>query len=168
MCVHTFTLDDKLVEKISPQFTSRESMWLWLQRELELLVIHHTEGFAKEGVRVEHTRLSQRISSLRQLEAGWDGQAALAPSEKALQQVAIIVDAFPEDILSSCAIFPSNDSSVYLQGRFPNGRLAAYFDGDSMTYVLKSPQKLLEKKNMAVQDENVKQLAQSIKEFCLT
>jgi hypothetical protein len=167
MCAHTFTLDDKLVEKISSQFTSRESMWLWLQRELELLVIHHADGFAKADVRIELSRLSQRIASLRQLKAGWDGQAALAPSPKALQQVAMVVSSMPEDILSSCAIFPSNDSCVYLQGRFPNGRLAAYFNGETMTYILKSPQEQMEKKNVAVENESVKQLAQSIKQYCM-
>lgn len=47
MCTYTFTLDDKLVNSVSPQFESSEAMRSWLQRELEMLIIHraaHTEN----------------------------------------------------------------------------------------------------------------------------
>ena len=46
MCTYTFTLDDQLVDRISPQFSSRESLRLWLQRELELMIIHHAESYS--------------------------------------------------------------------------------------------------------------------------
>ena len=43
MCTYTFTLDDKLVDKISPQFKGQEAMLSWLQQELELLIIQRAE-----------------------------------------------------------------------------------------------------------------------------
>ena len=43
MCTYTFTLDDKLVDKISPQFQGQEAMRQWLQQELELLIVQRAE-----------------------------------------------------------------------------------------------------------------------------
>jgi len=134
---------------------------------LELLVIQHADSFSKADVRMEHSRLTRRIDNLLRLEAGWDGQSALAPSHEALRQVAKAVESMPEDVLSNCAFFPSNDSKVYLQGKFPLGRLTAYFDGNVMTYVLKTNQGRMERKNVAVQDETLGQLTQSIKQYCM-
>ena len=46
MCTYTFTLDDRLVDKISPQFKGQEAMRQWLQQELELLVVRRAERTA--------------------------------------------------------------------------------------------------------------------------
>ena len=43
MCTYTFTFDDKLMDKLKPQFSSDEKMVHWLQKELETIVIRHTK-----------------------------------------------------------------------------------------------------------------------------
>ena len=85
----------------------------------------------------EHLRLYLQIENFKRLENGWDGADALAPNENAIQQAEQIVSLLEEKVLKYCALFPSNDSSVYLQGNFPKGTLAAYLDGEKMTYILK-------------------------------
>ena len=46
MCTYTFTLDDRLVDKISHQFKGQEAMHQWLQQELELLIAQRAENTA--------------------------------------------------------------------------------------------------------------------------
>lgn len=157
--MYTFTLDDRLVDKISPLFKDAASMQRWLQRELELIVIYHAGNIPTEELNEQHSRLARRVASLGKLEQGWDGQAALTPSSNALSLVSDVINYLPEDILSFCAVFPSNDSSVYLQGRFPNGRLAAHFDGAVMNYVLKFQNGHTENREVVVGVEAVQLLA---------
>lgn len=166
MCSYTFTLDDRLVEKLTPQFSSSDSMQRWLQKEFELLVIHHAEALMSEGGK-EHSRLLRRINDLGRLVTGWDGLAAEAPSQEALRQATIMIDYLPEDILSYCAIFPSNDSNVYFQAKLPAGRLTAYLDGKAMTYVLKSHGNMVESKKKEVDAIAISELASTIKAHCM-
>ena len=167
MCTYTFTLDDKLVSRISPQFSSSKSMQQWLQRELELLLIHHAEGLAPHDKEKEHARLSDKIDELRRLPYGWDGQSALPPSKEALRQAAEVIDSMPEELLRYCAIFPANDSNVYLQGKFPAGRLTAYLNGNDMTYILKSNGMTVKSEKTAIDTATIRHLAENIKEHCL-
>ena len=46
MCTYTFTLDDRLIDRISPQFQGQEAMRQWLQQELELLIVQRAEKMA--------------------------------------------------------------------------------------------------------------------------
>ena len=85
----------------------------------------------------EHLRLYSQIEDFKQLSNGWDGAEALAPNINAIRQTEKIVSLFPENVLKYCALFPANDSSIYLQGRFPKGTLAAYLNGENVTYILK-------------------------------
>ena len=64
MCTYTFTLDDKLVESISPEFSSRQSMESWLQREFELLVRHHAERVKASSKEKRKDDLVKRIMAL--------------------------------------------------------------------------------------------------------
>ena len=109
-------------------------------------------------------RLRQRISELGQLSAGWDGQEAAAPSQEALRQVSKVVELLPEDILGYCAIFPSNDSSIYIQGKFPAARLTASLNGEGMSYVLKDNHHIIESGNTTIEDDVIRHIASIIKE----
>lgn len=48
MCTYTFTLDDRLVGIISPQFNGQKAMQQWLQQELELLIVKRAEKTAQK------------------------------------------------------------------------------------------------------------------------
>lgn len=167
MCTYTFTLDDNLVSRISPQFSSRKSMQQWLQRELELLLIHHAEALAPLDKEKEHVRLSDKIEELRHLSYGWDGMSALPPSSEALGQAMEMIDSMPEELLRYCALFPANDSNVYLQGKFPAGRLTAYLDGKTITYILKSNGTTLESLSTTVDGAAIRHLSEKIKVHCM-
>lgn len=64
MCTYTFTLDDKLVDSISPQFKSSEAMQSWLQRELELLVYHRATDTANTANLPDKEFAKKRIIEL--------------------------------------------------------------------------------------------------------
>ena len=70
-------------------------------------------------------------------------------------------------MLRYCAIFPANDSNVYLQGKFPAGRLTAYLDGNNMTYILKSNGTTVKSEKTAIDTAVIRHLAENIKEHCL-
>ena len=109
-----------------------------------------------------HARLFADIDRLSVLRDGWDGNFAKAPSRNALDQVSMIVKLFDEDVLAYCAIFPENNSGLYLQGRFPNGRLAVYLDGDKMTYVLKNRDHKISKSSVEIVINSIKELHTAI------
>ena len=165
--MYTVTPDDRLIDRISPLFKDTASMQRWLQRELELIVIYHAGCSFSEWGKEQHTRLTRRIVSLSKLENGWDGQSALAPSSQALLHASTVIYFLPEDILSNCALFPSNDSSVFLQGRFPCGRLAAHFNGEVMNYVLKVQDGQTESKTVTIEAAEMQQFADTIQKQCL-
>lgn len=105
-----------------------------------------------------HERLTADIERLSVLKDGWDGNGAKAPSKEALKQMSSIVDMLDEQVLSFCAIFPENESGLYLQGRFPNGRLSVYLDGNLMTYLLKNKGNRISKSAVVVQPAAIKDL----------
>ncbi len=86
----------------------------------------------------QHQRLLERINELKNVPANWDGAGAYAPSAKALLQVKQIVKGFSESILSYCALFPSADSSLLLQARFPKGNMIVDVSDGTMSYVMKN------------------------------
>lgn len=168
MCTYTFTLDDRLVERIRPQFANQETMKAWLQKELELLLIHHASNISEEYLGgAEHLRLSRRIHELGMLVTGWDGQTALAPSVEALSQAAVIINHLPENILRYCAIFPTNDANVYFQGKFPAGRLTIYLNGHNMVYILKSHNQPIASNSTTVAASAIHELASTIEKHCM-
>lgn len=109
-----------------------------------------------------HERLYDSINKLMALTDGWDGGCAKAPSKEALKGAEAIVDAFDEKVLAHCAIFPSNDSGVFLQGRFPNGRLSLYLNIGKMTYMLKSKDDRERRSSIAVDKNNIQELQTNI------
>lgn len=82
-------------------------------------------------------RLEGNLQQLRELENGWDGYSALKPKNEAIKQVAMLIAHLDESVLSSCALFPSNDAGVYIQGKLAKGRLTIFVDGEVMAYMVK-------------------------------
>ena len=98
---------------------------------------------------------------------GWDGLVTDSPSQKALNQATAVIDALPESILHYCAIFPSNDTNIYFQGKFPCGRLTAYLDGEIMTYIIKSHNETIKSQKTCINAESMQQLVYTIEKHCL-
>ena len=64
MCTYTFTLDDRLVNRIRPQFKGQEAMRSWLQQELELLITQRAEKTANASSRQDKDAARTRILEL--------------------------------------------------------------------------------------------------------
>ena len=64
MCTYTFTFDDRLMERISPQFSNSESMRLWLQREIEILLMYHADSFTNNESAKKLDEARKRIMEL--------------------------------------------------------------------------------------------------------
>lgn len=105
-----------------------------------------------------HERLFDSIDRLRALSDGWDGGCAKAPSIEALNMVGTIVEYFDEKVLSHCALFPSNDSGLFLQGRFSKGRLSLYLNADKMTYILKNKDGRFSQSSIGVDKNSIEEL----------
>ena len=46
MCTYTFTLDDKLVEKVRPAFADDKAIKNWLQSQIEVLFMQKAATFS--------------------------------------------------------------------------------------------------------------------------
>ena len=64
MCTYTFTFDDRLVDRISPQFKGQEAMRQWLQQELELLIVQRAENIGKVPSPQDKELARKRITEL--------------------------------------------------------------------------------------------------------
>ena len=62
MCNYTFSLDDRLVDRISPRFSSDESLRQWMQRQLELIIIRYVDDTAMSSPSKEDA--IQRLNDL--------------------------------------------------------------------------------------------------------
>ncbi len=85
-----------------------------------------------------HLRLNGDVDRLSAIKDGWDGMFAKAPSSEALDAARYIISVMDEEVLSHCAVFPSNDGGVYLQGRYAAGRMSIFLDGKTMTVSLRN------------------------------
>lgn len=117
------------------------------------LVVHDVASFY-----FHHERLYSDIERLSSLRDGWDGCNAKAPSSDALEQVTSIIEVFAEKTLAYCAVFPGNNSGLYLQGRFPHGRLSVYLDGETMSYILKNKERRVSQSHVKVEAITIKDL----------
>ena len=89
-----------------------------------------------QEMKVRHA-LKEKLHNLSLLNDGWDGMEASKPSVTALKQVSMLVSSLDIVALRHCALFPSNDAGIYLQGRLPKGRYTIFLNGEVMAYVLK-------------------------------
>ena len=108
-------------------------------------------------------RLETKLDAFLLLKEGWDGEVAAAPNRHAIAHARMTVRFLPENILQYSAVFPSNDSGVYLQGKFPErkARYTAFFDGKYMSYMIRGGE-ILTKTNVSVNEDNIKALEKDI------
>ena len=109
-------------------------------------------------------RLEENLEQLRNLENGWDGNAALKPKSAAIKQASMLISMLEENVLSSCALFPSNDAGIYLQGKLTNGRLTIFVDGEVMAYMVKGKDSKLTA-TTKVNAESIGRLNQGLKMY---
>ena len=82
-------------------------------------------------------RLEKELGQLCDLETGWDDSTASKPKPAAIKQASMLISQLDDNVLSSCTLFPSNDSGIYLQGKLTNGKLSIFMDGEVMAYIVK-------------------------------
>ena len=103
------------------------------------LDIHHPQpsvDLSIASISATQIRLEENLEQLRNLENGWDGYAAFKPKNAAIKQASMLISMLDENVLSSCALFPSNDAGIYLQGKLAKGRFTIFVDGEVMAYVV--------------------------------
>jgi len=88
-------------------------------------------------------RLEENLAQLQNLENGWDGYNALKPTSAAIKLAFMLISLLDEDVLRTCALFPSNDAGIYLQGKLAKGRLSIYVNGEVMAYIVKGEESKL-------------------------
>lgn len=129
--------------------------------------IHHPQPSVElsiASISDTQIRLEQNLNQLRNLEDGWDGYTASRPKNAAIKQASMLISLLDENVLSSCALFPSNDAGIYLQGKLANGRLTIFVDGEVMAYMVKGKESKLTA-TAKVNTENVSYLNQGLKMY---
>lgn len=82
-------------------------------------------------------RMYQEIERLSKLTDGWDGEMAKRPSKLALKNASLLIGLLDDNVLSSCAIQPSNDAGIYIQSHLRKGRMTVFVNDSQMAYVIK-------------------------------
>ena len=113
----------------------------------------------------QYDRFAQKIEQLRSLQNGWDGNDALAPSHASLESIGLIISTLPKAVLMHCALFPANDSGVYLQGRFKKAKLSVYVQNEQMTFIAKDTERRKSGQKMAVNMDNAALLSEIVVDF---
>ena len=113
----------------------------------------------------QYDRFAQKIEQLRSLQNGWDGNGAMAPSHATLESIGLIINALPKSVLMHCALFPANDSGVYLQGQFKKAKLSVYVQKEQMTFIAKDAERRESGQKMVVNNENAVLLSDIVAEL---
>lgn len=112
-------------------------------------------------------RLYTRVDMMYTLEDGWDDVAAKAPNNMAISMVTKLIDMFEDDVLERCAIFPSNDSGLYLQGAYSRGRMTIYTNGQKMTYLVKGKGNRCGGTVSTIDRNIIASIESSVRELCI-
>ena len=118
-------------------------------------------------VQLKHTEDIPRINQLQQLhnlKDGWDGCCALKPNSAAFKHTSMLISMLDDNIIESCALFPSNDGGIYIQGKFTKGQFTIFVDNESMTYVI-SGEKYKIKATDKVNAETINNLNLELKKY---
>lgn len=86
----------------------------------------------------EFKRLNEDLDRLEKIGKGWDGFSAESPDHGAIKRTRNFLSKFAEDYLKYCCVFPSNDGSIYIQGKFPQGNFCSYIQEDLISAVVVS------------------------------
>ena len=76
MCTYTFTLDDKLVEKVRPAFADDKAIKNWLQSQIEVLFMQKAANFSPKTKSSQ--KLSERLRGIGHAPKGFDYKKELA------------------------------------------------------------------------------------------
>ncbi|MBR5168349.1 MAG: hypothetical protein IKW86_09860 [Salinivirgaceae bacterium] len=76
MCTYTFTLDDKLVEKVRPAFADDKAIKNWLQSQIEVLFMQKAANFSPKTK--SSLKLSERLRGIGHAPEGFDYKKELA------------------------------------------------------------------------------------------
>lgn len=110
----------------------------------------------------EHIRLNAQIEKISKLKAGWDGNVAQKANKKSIKQAEQLIAMLSENVLRYCALFPSNDSSIYLQGNFPKGGFVIYLNGETFSYVFKNENFKESAVGVELNEKNIKKIENTI------
>ena len=140
----------------------------WVDKAPQELVIdnglQHPEVYST-AYYYQYDRFAQKIEQLRSLQNGWDGNGAMAPSHATLESIGLIIKALPKSVLMHCALFPANDSGVYLQGQFKKAKLSVYVQKEQMTFIAKDAERRKSGQKMVVNKENAVSLSDIVAEL---
>ena len=65
MCTYNITLNDSLIEKVRPSFADDQALTLWLQRQIEeLLLKHYVHQETQHGTYTEEQPIPDVVLSL--------------------------------------------------------------------------------------------------------
>ena len=133
MCTYSFTLDDKLVERVRPAFRDDVALRKWLQSQMEALFIQFAEKFAPKQNAFD--AIKEKISQLSNLADDWDGYGAPVISKKAIKNAQTVLKGLPSDKYLSMEILPTEYGGVQMKYMPQNGMLLSCSFGDeSMSY----------------------------------
>ena len=132
--------------------------------QIEVLQTRPSMELSIASISDTQIRLEENLNQLCSLEDGWDGYAASKPKTAAIKQASMLISMLDENVLSSCALFPSNDAGIYLQGKLAKGRLSIFVDGEVMAYMVKGEESKLAA-TVKVNTENIDYLNQGLKMY---
>ena len=79
MCIYSVKNDDAVMRRARPHFKGAGAMQLWIEQQLQKVLIDYVSQFEKSGEKVEAA-----LSELSDLKEDWDGYDAPAISRKAI------------------------------------------------------------------------------------
>lgn len=121
-------------------------------------------GISIASISDTQIRLENNLIQLQNLENGWDGCSASKPKSTAIKQASMLISLLDENVLRTCALFPSNDAGIYLQGKLAKGRLSIFVDGEVMAYIVKGEESRLAA-TAKVTPTNISYLNQGLKMY---
>lgn len=147
--------------------TAPESLIIENSETTVQIDIHHPQPSVEISIASlsdTQIRLEKNLDQLRNLEDKWDGYAASKPTNAAIKQASMLIYLLDENALSSCALFPSNNGGIYLQGKLAKGRLTIFVDGEVMAYIAKGEDSKLTA-TTKVNAESIARLNQGLKMY---
>lgn len=133
MCTYTFTLDDKLVERVRPAFRDDNALQKWLQSQMEILFMQFAEKNLPKKSAFDTT--SDKIAQLGRLTEDWDGYGAPKISKKAINNAQIVLKGLPDKTYLSMDILPTEYGGVQMKYNTQDGlMLSCNFGDENMSY----------------------------------
>ena len=157
MCTYTFTLDDKLVERVRPAFRDDVALRKWLQSQMESLFMQFAERYAQNQNTFDV--IKEKIAQLSNLADDWDGYGAPVISKKAIKNAQTVLKGLPNKNYMSMEILPTEYGGVQMKYTSQDGMLlSCSFGDDSMSYYVdKEGEKTIYQSFLPYSNENILQ-----------